>query len=273
MKTRHRASAFFEAAAVVLAAVLVLAPIVWIALASIKTSVDVFQLKMLFAPTLANFRQILEPPYLIHQKLFNSAVVAGVVVAVAIPCATLAAYAFSRFRLVGARLMLVIILATQFVPAVTIVLPFFIMFRELRMLDTLPALILVHTAIVMPYAVWMIKGFIDGIPLETEEAAMVDGSTRMQVIRHVVLPMAAPGIITAGIFSFIISWNEFMFALILTRRDAVTLPVGLSLFNAETGVQWHLLSAAGLLIMVPMIVLALSVQRHFVQGMTMGAVR
>ncbi len=141
------------------------------------------------------------------------------------------------------------------------------------MLDTRPALILVDTAIVMPFAVWMIKGFVDGIPLETEEAALVDGSTRLQVLRRVVLPMAAPGIITAAIFAFIISWNEFLFALILTRRDAVTLPVGLQLFNGQEGMQWHLLSAAGLLIMAPMIVLALLVQKHFVQGMTMGAVR
>ena len=163
--------------------------------------------------------------------------------------------------------------ATQFVPAVVIVLPFFLMFRAMGLLDTRFALILVDIAIVMPFATWMIKGFIDGIPLETEEAALVDGSTRLQVIRNVVIPMAAPGIITAGIFSFIIAWNEFLFALILTRRDALTLPIGLQLFNGEEGVLWHLLAAAGLLIMAPMIVLALSVQKHFVQGMTMGAVR
>jgi multiple sugar transport system permease protein len=260
-------------ALVVLAAVAVLLPIAWIALAAFKTDVDVFQLKLLFRPTLDNFSRIFGRPYLIHQKLLNSLIVSVCVVAIAIPLATCAAYSFSRFRLVGERAMLVTILATQFVPAVVIVLPFFLMFRSLGMLDTRAALIVVDTAVVMPFAVWMIKGFVDGIPAETEEAALVDGSTRLQVLRRVVLPMAAPGIITAAIFSFIISWNEFMFALILTRRDAVTLPVGLQLFNAEEGVQWHLLSAAGLLIMAPMIVLALLVQRHFVQGMTMGAVR
>lgn len=258
---------------VVLAAVLVLLPIVWIAMAAFKTNVDVFQLKLFFKPTLENFVTIFQPPYLIHQKLLNSAIISISVVVISIPLATCAAYSFSRFRMRGERAMLVTILATQFVPAVVIVLPFFLMFRSLGMLDTQPALILVDTAIVMPFAVWMIKGFVDGIPLETEEAALVDGSTRLQVLRRVVLPMAAPGIITAAIFAFIISWNEFLFALILTRRDAVTLPVGLQLFNAQEGMQWHLLSAAGLLIMAPMIVLALLVQKHFVQGMTMGAVR
>ena len=260
-------------ALVVLAAVLVLLPIVWIALAAFKSNVDVFQLKLFFTPTLENFATIFQPPYLIHRKLLNSAIVSVCVVAIAIPLATCAAYAFSRFRMAGERVMLVSILATQFVPAVVIVLPFFLMFRSLGMLDTRPALILVDTAIAMPFAVWMIKGFIDGIPLETEEAALVDGSTRLQVLRRIVLPMAAPGIVTAAIFAFIISWNEFLFALILTRRDAVTLPVGLQLFNAQEGMQWNLLSAAGLLIMAPMIVLALLVQKHFVQGMTMGAVR
>ncbi len=258
---------------VVMAAVLVLLPIVWIALAAFKTGVDVFQLKLFFTPTLDNFATIFQPPYLIHHKLLNSAIVSVCVVVISIPLATCAAYAFSRFRMVGERAMLVTILATQFVPAVVIVLPFFLMFRSLGMLDTRPALILVDTAIVMPFAVWMIKGFVDGIPIETEEAALVDGSTRLQVLRRVVLPMAAPGIVTAAIFAFIISWNEFLFALILTRRHAVTLPVGLQLFNGQEGMQWNLLSAAGLLIMAPMIVLALLVQKHFVQGMTMGAVR
>lgn len=258
---------------VVLAAIIVLLPIAWIGLAAFKTSVDVFQLKLFFTPTLENFSTIFEAPYLVHQKLLNSAIVSVCVVLISIPLATCAAYSFSRFRMRGERAMLVIILATQFVPAVVIVLPFFLMFRSLGILDTRPALILVDTAIVMPFAVWMIKGFVDGIPLETEEAALVDGSTRLQVLRRVVLPMAAPGIITASIFAFIISWNEFLFALILTRRDAVTLPVGLQLFNSQEGMQWHLISAAGLLIMAPMIVLALLVQKHFVQGMTMGAVR
>jgi multiple sugar transport system permease protein len=260
-------------ALVVLAGFVVVLPILWIGLAAFKNPVDVFALKFVFTPTLANFGRIFGPPYLIHEKMLNSAIVAGSTVLIALPLATCAAYAFSRFRLAGERVMLVMILATQFVPAVVIVLPFFLMFRDLGLLDTRIGLIAVNLAIVMPFATWMIKGFVDGIPLETEEAALVDGSSRGQVIRNIVLPMAAPGIITAGIFSFIISWNEFLFALILTRRDAVTLPVGLQLFNAEEGVQWHLLAAAGLFIMAPMIALALSVQKHFVRGMTMGAVR
>jgi len=203
----------------------------------------------------------------------NSTIVAFVTVLLAIPIATMAAYSFSRFRLRGETLMLVIILATQFVPAVVIILPFFVMFRDIGLLDTRIGLILVNLSIVMPFAIWMIKGFIDGIPLDTEEAAMVDGSSRIQVILNIVLPMAAPGLLTAGIFCFIIAWNEFLFALILTNKNAVTLPIGLALFKAEEGDLWNLLSAAGIIIMVPMFVLALIIRKYFVQGMTMGAVR
>lgn len=163
--------------------------------------------------------------------------------------------------------------ATQFMSAVVIILPFFAMFRDIGLLDTRLGLILVNLAVVMPFAIWMIKGFIDGIPLDTEEAAMVDGSSRLQVIRNIVLPMAVPGLLTAGIFCFILAWNEFLFALILTNKDAVTLPIGLALFKAEEGDLWNLLSAAGIIIMLPMFVLALLIRKYFVQGMTIWAVR
>lgn len=258
---------------IVVTAAVMMIPIVWIAMAAFKTHVDVYQLKVFFTPTLENFRTVFQSPYDLHDKLLNSAIVALATVLVAIPAATMAAYSFSRFRLVGERIMFVMILATQFVPAVVIVLPFFVMFRDLGLLDTRFGLVVVNLSIVMPFAVWMIKGFIDGIPIDTEEAALVDGSTRAQVIRNVVLPMAAPGIVTAGIFCFIVSWNDFLFALILTTNDAVTLPVGLALFKAEEGDLWNLLAAAGIIIMVPMFALALIIQKHFVQGMTMGAVR
>lgn len=258
---------------ILLATFVMLVPIVWIFLAAFKNHVDVYQLKLFFTPTTENFVTVFRSPYDLGEKLLNSTIVAAVTVVLAIPVATMAAYSFSRFRLRGETLLLVLILATQFVPAVVIILPFFVMFRDIGLLDTRLGLILVNLAIVMPFAIWMIKGFIDGIPLDTEEAALVDGASRLQVIRDVVLPMAAPGLLTAAIFCFIIAWNEFLFALILTNKDAVTLPIGLALFKGEEGDLWNLLSAAGIIIMAPMFVLALAIRRYFVQGMTMGAVR
>jgi len=258
---------------ILIATFIMMVPILWIFLAAFKNHIDVFQLKLFFAPTLENFGAVFGRPYELGHKLMNSTIVALVTVLFAVPIATMAAYSFSRFRLTGETAMLVAILATQFVPAVVIILPFFVMFRDVGLLDTRVGLILVNLAIVMPFAIWMIKGFIDGIPLDTEEAAMVDGSSRIQVIRNIVLPMAAPGLLTAGIFCFIIAWNEFLFALILTNKDAVTLPIGLALFKAEEGDLWNLLSAAGIIIMAPMFVLALIIRKYFVRGMTMGAVR
>jgi len=264
---------FLQFMVILLTAVFILVPIYWIVSGAFKHQVDIFQLKLLFTPTLENFEIIFRSPYNLFDKLVNSTLVALSTILIAIPIATMAAYSFSRFRMKGERLMFVTILATQFVPAVVIVLPFFILFRDLGILDTRLALVLVNLSLVMPFAIWMIKGFIDSIPLDSEEAALVDGSSRFQVILNVTLPMALPGVITAGIFCFILAWNEFLFALIITTNKAVTLPVGLSLFHAEEGVLWHLISAAGIMIMLPMFVLATIIQKHFVQGMTMGAVR
>ncbi|MEM9975299.1 MAG: carbohydrate ABC transporter permease [Pseudomonadota bacterium] len=272
-KQRKQFWGIIQTAMILIAMFVMLVPIIWIFLAAFKTHVDVYQLKLFFTPTLANFGIVFDDPYRLGEKLFNSTIVALVTVVIAIPIATLAAYSFSRFSMRGETMMLVIILATQFVPAVVIILPFFVMFRDFGLLDTRLGLILVNLAIVMPFAIWMIKSFIDGIPLDTEEAAMVDGSSRLQVIRNVVLPMAAPGLLTSAIFCFIIAWNEFLFALILTNKDAVTLPIGLALFKGEEGDLWNLLSAAGIIIMAPMFVLALMIRKYFVQGMTMGAVR
>ena len=264
---------FLKILVILLTAVFILVPIYWIVSGAFKHQVDIFQLKLLFTPTLENFEIIFRSPYNLFDKLVNSTLVALSTILIAIPIATMAAYSFSRFRMKGERLMFVTILATQFVPAVVIVLPFFILFRDLGILDTRLALVLGNLSLVMPFAIWMIKGFIDSIPLDSEEAALVDGSSRFQVILNVTLPMALPGVITAGIFCFILAWNEFLFALIITTNKAVTLPVGLSLFHAEEGVLWHLISAAGIMIMLPMFVLATIIQKHFVQGMTMGAVR
>lgn len=254
-------------------ALIMMLPIMWIFLAAFKQQVDLYQLKVFFTPTFENFTKIFDKPYQIGDKLVNSTFVAFVTVLIAIPIATIAAYSFSRFKMKGAVIIYVFILSTQFIPAVLIILPYFVAFRTLGLLDTKIGLILVNLSFVIPFAIWMIKGFIDGIPVDTEEAAMVDGASRLRVIRDVVLPMAAPGILTAGIFCFIMTWNDFIYALILTSRKAVTLPIGLALFNSETGQLWNYMSAAGIIIMAPIFILSLMIKKHFVQGVTMGAVR
>ena len=270
---RRRLSWWAERALLLLVSTVVLFPIGWMFLTAFKRPRDAYSLALDFEPTMQNFATVFSDPWNLGGMVLNSVVVAVVTVAIAVPCAALAAYSFSRFRVRGRKFLFFLILSTQFIPAVVIVLPFFLMFRTLDLLDTRIALIVVNLAIVTPFVIWMIKGFIDAIPTDSEEAAMIDGASRLRVIRDIVLPMAAPGILTSSIFCFILTWNEFLFALILTRRDAVTLPVGLVSFRTERGDLWELMSAAGVMITVPIFVMALLIQKHFTRGMTAGAVK
>lgn len=262
-----------ERAILLLALFVILFPILWMAITAFKRPIDVFDLSLFFTPTLENFRTIFQTPWNIGQTLWNSTVVATLTVLVAIPASTLAAYSFSRFELPFKGGLFFTILATQFIPAVVVVLPFYLLFRDLGLLDTHLALVIVNLAIVTPFAVWMLKGFLDAVPTESEEAALVDGATRMRVIIDIVVPMIWPGVLVTAVFCFILTWNEFLFALILTRDDAVTLPVGITRFRTERGDLWELIAAAGILISIPMFLLASVIQRHFIGGMTGGAVK
>ena len=262
-----------ENGVLVLVAIAILFPILWMVMTSFKPPVDVYKYTVIFTPTLDNFREVFGARWRIGFKVANSLVVAIGTVAIAMPMAVCAAYAFSRLEFRFKRGLFQWVLLTQFIPAVVIVLPFYLMFRNLGLLDTYVALIVVDLAIVLPYAIWTIKGFIDAIPLETEEAALVDGATRAQLIWDIVVPMARPGILTAAIFCFILTWNEFLFALILTRTKVVPLSVGIIGFRMERGDLWELIAATGIIITVPMLFFALAIQRHFTKGMNLGAVR
>ena len=166
------------------------------------------------------------------------------------------------------------ILATQFIPQVVITIPFFNLFRTIGLVDTRTGLIILNLAVALPYAIWMIKGFVDGMPIELEEAALVDGCSEGQMIRRIVLPLVLPGVIVAAVFSFITAWDEFMFAFIMTRSEAArTLQVGLMSTVTAEGVRWDWMSATGMIVMVPVFVLSLLIRNHFVQGLTMGAVK
>lgn len=262
-----------RAAALSAAIFAILFPILWIALTALKPPDAIYSGALLFRPTFENFVALFAPPWTIGSKLVNSTVVALGTVAIAVPVATLAAYAFSRFDFVLKRSLFFLLLATQFIPAVVIILPFFMMYRDLGLLDTRWGLIIIDVAFATPFATWMLKGFMDGVPRESEEAALVDGATRLRVIVDIVVPMIMPGIVTAAVFCFIVTWNEFIFALILTRNNAVTLTRGLLLFRTDHGDAWELMASAGIIVTLPMFVLALIVQKHFERGIMSGAVR
>lgn len=265
----------FHGAGILLIVGTILLPILWILLTAFKLPRDVYSLASAFSfsPTLENLGTVFAHPWNLGNKIINSLLVASGTVLVALPMATMAAYAFSRFTFPFKRTLFLLVIASQFIPAAVVVLPFFLMFKAWGLLDTRTALVLVNLSIVLPYAVWMIKGFLDAVPLEIEESAMVDGASRSRVIWEIVVPAAWPGIITAAVFSFTLTWNEFLFALILGKQNALTLPIGLIGFRTERGDLWELMAAGGLFITLPMFLLSLMVQKHFVGSLTAGSVR
>lgn len=272
-RNRRLALKILENGVLAAVAILILFPILWMVLTAFKPAVDVYKFSLEFTPTVENIREVFSERWQITDKIINSTIIALSTVAIAIPMSVCAAYAFSRLMFPFKRAMFQWILLTQFIPAVVIVLPFYTMFRSLGMLDTYSALIIVDLAIVLPYAVWTIKGFIDSIPEETEEAALIDGASRARVIWDIVVPMARPGILTAAIFCFILTWNEFLFALILTRTKVLPLSIGIIGFRLERGDVWELIAATGIIITLPMFFFALAIQKHFTKGLNLGAVR
>ena len=258
---------------VVIAAILL--PIFWIVLTAFKQPRDVYSLSnaLWFTPTLENFYTVFDHPWNLGSKLLNSFIVASSTVLVAMPLALSSAYAFSRFDFALKQTLFLAIIASQFIPAAVVVLPYFLMFKQLGWLDSRGALVLVNLSIVLPYAVWMIKGFIDAVPVEMEESAMVDGASRLRVLWEMVVPVALPGVITAAVFSFTLTWNEFLFALILTKQDALTLPIGLIGFRTERGDLWELMASAGMIITLPMILISLAVHKQFIGSLTAGSTK
>lgn len=253
----------------------VIFPIFWLFLTSLKNEGDTWSSSLNFMPTLSNFSQLFDGnPYDFGRMLLNTFIVSVVSALFSVPIATMAAFAFSRYRFIGKDLLLVAVLASQFLPGVVVLIPFFILFRDLQLLDTLTALIIMHLSGGIPFGIWMLKGFIDSLPVEIEEAAVVDGASEFGVLRHITGPLIMPGIVTVTVLSFIGSWNEFMFAFILTKTDAARpMMVGIMSLSGIRGTPWNLMAAASLILMVPVFILSLSIRRYFIQGLTMGAVK
>lgn len=248
-------------------------PIFWLALTSFKNLNDVYTTNVWVPLTLQNYKDIFTEPNFFQYAALNSLIVAGAACAIAIPLGLAAAYVFARYRFKAGQALLIGVLVTQFIPPLVTVLPFWTLFKALGIATSHVALIIVYLSIVMPYAIWMLVGFIDALPIEVEEAASVDGCTELQILRHVTLPLVMPGVITTLIFSFIMCWNEFTFALILTDQHTRTLQIALYSTNGYRGILWEQMAAAGMIVMVPVFILSFLIRRYFVEGITMGAVK
>jgi multiple sugar transport system permease protein len=261
-----------------LAVVAALAPVYWMLTISLKTEVDQFSVPprwFLFRPTSAHYADAFIARSF-GQYLLTSAIVSVLATICAVVLGTFAAYALSTFRLprrLNSHLALWILSTRMFPPIVTII-PLFLMMRDARLLDTRASLVIVYTAFNLPFAVWMMRGFFNEIPRELEEAARVDGDSRLGALRRVVLPLVAPGLAATAVFCLIISWNEFLFALVLTQTDAaMTLPVGIAGRVTQYEIKWGVMSAAASAAMMPILIFALAVQRYLVRGLSLGAVK
>jgi multiple sugar transport system permease protein len=258
-----------------------LVPMVWMLLTSIKTGFAAMQFPPQWwpaEPTLENYFKLLDPKNSVGQDFlryfWNSIVVSTLTTILALVVAVPAAYAFSRFQFPGRTFLFFSVLLRNMFPAVIFLVPLFILMRWLGLVNTHGSLILTYLTFGLPLAIWLLKGFYDNIPIQLEQAARIDGATRFKAFLLIVMPLSAPGIIATAIYSFILAWNEYIYAYtFLNRNDQLTLPVGIQRFFAENTTDWPGLMAASFMMSVPVVVLFLVLQRYFVRALTEGAVK
>ena len=294
-------------ALVVLYALISMVPLVWIGMTSFKTPPDSISYppKVVFEPSLEGYvnlfttrtRQtpeyiaslppaqswydelarsrsmVIAGPSKFGPRYVNSLIIGFGSTFLAVFLGVLAAYAFSRFRVPLRDDLLFFILSTRMMPPIAVAIPVYLMYRQLGLSDTLLGMILLYTAVNVSLAVWLLKGFIDEIPREYEEAAMVDGYTRFQAFWKVVLPQASTGIAATAIFCLIFAWNEYAFAVLLTSGEAQTAPPFIPIIIGEGGQDWPAVAAGTTLFLIPIVVFTILLRRHLLRGITFGALR
>lgn len=257
-----------------LAITITLFPILWVLKISFSTQLDALSIPPVWfsEPTLEGFSAAWQSARF-GASVVNSLIVALITLTVTMSVGLLGAYAFSRYRFPGSRFLLMALLFTRIFPPIAIVVPFFLSLGWLGLHDTHIGLALAYIAMDTPLAIWMLKGYFDAIPRDLEDCAMVDGASRFTAVSKITLPLMAPGIVATGIFITIFSWNEFLFALIITSKDAQTLPVVIAGFMGETGFDWPEIMAASATSLMPVLVLTFLLQKHIATGLSGGAVK
>lgn len=274
MTTASRPTAWLLTFLAFVAVATTLFPIAWMVQLSLKTQVQALSIPpdFVFTPTLQAYAAAWSRSGF-GSALLNSVVISAMALAIGLTLGLLAAYAVSRYRFRGAQTVLFAMLVTRIFPPVALILPFYLNLRAVGGHDTHWGLALAYVALNVPLATWMLKGYFDAIPKELEECAMIDGASRFTAVRKVTLPLMAPGIVATAIFAFIVSWNDFLFALILTSRNARTLPVVIAEFVGDTGVDWPEVMAASVTALAPILAATFVLQKHIAQGLTAGAVK
>ena len=250
-------------------------PVLWALLTSFKTERDVlaYPPKLVFTPTLANYADVLFGSASVLPNLWSSFVVASVATALAMLIAIPAAYALARLEFPARHGTGFYVLATQMLPPVGLIIPYYLVLQKLAMLDTYSGLVVIYLTFSLPFAVWLLVSYFEDIPREMEEAALLDRAGRMRALWHVILPQVRGGIAVTTIFVFLNAWNEFLFAVVLGGNRVRTVTVAMFNFISVEQTLWAKLAAGAVLAMAPVILLGLLAQRHIVKGLTVGAVK
>jgi multiple sugar transport system permease protein len=277
VRRRPKFGSGFEIVLLAIFAVVMLFPVVWMLETALKDTKDIYAVPakvFSFGPTLDHFKDVFGKDSPVLEGFKNSVWVAGWSTIIATLFGVPAAWAYSRFKIKAKKDQLFFILSTRFMPPVVVVIPVFLMFRDLNLLDTRLGLILVYAAFNLPFTIWMMKGFVDEVPSEYEDAAMLDGFSRFEAFWRVTMPLLIPGIAATAVFALIFSWNEFVFSIFLiTTPETRTAPSASAGLIGGTTIDWGLVAASAMVFAVPVLAFAFMVRKHLVAGVTLGAVR
>jgi multiple sugar transport system permease protein len=271
--TSTRRAGLARHAAIVLALIVLLLPFLWLLQMSFKSNDLILQFPppLIFTPTLENYTSLWQSAF--SASFVNSLLSASFSTGLALLFGVPAAYALSKWAGRGKRALSFAILVTRMAPPIAFTIPFFLFYRWIGLLDTVTGLVLIYTSFNLPLVIWMMQPFFETVPASLEEAALVDGAPIRTVFLKIVLPMVAPGIAATAILCFLYAWNDFFFALILTRTNARTAPVAVVNFMNYEGWEWGKIAAGGSLVMAPVLIFSLAVRRYLVSGLTAGAVK
>jgi multiple sugar transport system permease protein len=276
MRSTKRSKIVFGIFAGITVAIMI-APFLWQVLTSLKSPGEIFQAPPSVFPDrlyTQNYEDVFTSGVPFHLYLRNSLIVAGLTTLICLIIGSFASYVLARFRFKGQALFLGILLAVAMFPQVAIISPLFLFFRDLGLLNTYPGLILPYTTFALPLTVWILTSFFRELPTDLEDAALIDGCSPFQSFYRIIVPLAAPGMVTAAILVFIFAWNEFLFALIFnTANHMRTVTVGITMFPGLHEVPWGTIFAASTIITLPLVLMVLVLQRRIVQGLTAGSVK
>jgi multiple sugar transport system permease protein len=251
-------------------------PFLWMALSSVKSLSELYTVPPVWLPKALSFENYAKVLFEsnVPRYFINSTIISLGSTAIALTLAVFASYGFARFRFRGKGAYQAFILLGQLLPTAAIIVPLFITLRVLGLVNTYLGLILVYTIITLPLSVWMLTSYFKAIPVELEEAAIIDGASRLGVLFRITLPLSAPGIVAIVIYAFVTTWNEFIFALVLAQDYRVkTLPIGIAEFTTEFNTDWGAVMAASLIMTMPIAIMFFAMQRMFVGGLTAGALK